>query len=179
MRRLNAPLAIAALVVGNGCVASSPPGGTTSAIPGRPLAQIEDWLVKEYGEYGPVRYALAWHDLNADGADEAIAYVVGPGVCGSGGCNTVIFTRGTAGWRVVGNVSVSRTPVTVLDSAHQGWRDITVAIAGGGGSSGIARLAFDGGAYPHNPTVPPAVPVEQGGTVLIGAEPVLTAIETR
>jgi hypothetical protein len=50
------------------------------------------------------------------------------------------------------------------------------AVAGGGGPSDIARLAFDGTSYPRNPTVPPAIPVEQGGVVLIAAEPALTAI---
>lgn len=179
MKGLTVVLALAALMTGSGCAASGTTGSATpSPAPEPATAEIESWLTAEYGEYGPIRYALAWQDLDGDGADEAIAYVISPGVCGSGGCNTVILARSDATWRVVGNVSVSRTPVTVLDSSTKGWRDLTVDFAGGGGPSGTAKLTFDGETYPRNPTVPPAVTVDQGGAVLIAAEPAFTAIET-
>src|SRR5687767_1001074 len=52
-------------------------------------------------EQGEVRYFLKWSDLNEDGNPEAIVHIVGPGVCGSGGCDTLIFSRTRRGFRLV------------------------------------------------------------------------------
>lgn len=135
---------------------------------------IRHYLLQEYPDMGELRYALALHDLDGDGAQEAIVHVVSPMVCGSGGCNTLVLTPAGPMWRKVGDISVSRTPVTVLESETNGWRDLTVDIGGGGGSSGIALLKFDGEAYPSNPTVPPAETVEEGGEILLAEDPVFS-----
>lgn len=137
---------------------------------------IRHFLAQEYGEYLPLRYAVAWTDLNSDGADEAIVHVVSPMMCGTGGCNTLILTQAGPMWRKVGEISVSRTPVTLLGTASNGWSDITVAVGGGGGQSGNAKLAFDGEAYPSNPTVAPAEMVDQTGTVLLAEDAEMTEL---
>lgn len=165
-----------------GCGAGTPPSpegtGETAAAPAPANAEpeIRQFLLQEYPEAVPMRYALAWHDLNSDGIDEAIVHVVSPWLCGSGGCNTLVLTQDESVWRKVGDISVSRTPVAVLDSAAEGWKDITVSIGGGGGASGTALLRFDGAAYPANPTVPPAEMTEAQGTVLIAGEPELVEL---
>ena len=140
---------------------------------------IRHFLLQEYPEAAPMRYALAWNDLDGDGAEEAIVHLATPYFCGSGGCNTIILTPAGPMWRKVGEISVSRTPVTVMESASNGWKDITVAIAGGGGEAGTALLKFDGEAYPSNPTVPPAETTAQSGTVLIAEEPEFIELEAQ
>ncbi|WP_128893030.1 hypothetical protein [Erythrobacter sp. HKB08] len=135
---------------------------------------IRHFLLQEYPDMGELRYALALYDLDGDGAQEAIVHVVSPMLCGSGGCNTLVLTPAGPMWRKVGDISVSRTPITVLESETGGWKDLTVEIGGGGGVSGIAKLAFDGEAYPSNPTVAPAEMVDAGGEVLISEEPVFS-----
>jgi len=136
-----------------------------------PEEDIRRYLLQTYPEAAPMRYALAWHDLNGDGADEAIVYLVSSYYCGSGGCNTLVLTPAGPTWREVGNISVSRTPVGVADSSTNGWQDLTVAVSGGGGPEGTALLKFDGEAYPSNPTVAPAEMTEAAGTELIAEEP--------
>ncbi|MDG6078553.1 hypothetical protein E3U23_05015 [Erythrobacter litoralis] len=131
---------------------------------------IRHFLTQEYPDTLPMRYALAWSDLNDDGEEEAIVQLVGSYFCGTGGCNTVVLTSAGPSWRKVGDISVSRTPVTVMDTSTKGWKDITVAIAGGGGAAGNALLKFDGEAYPTNPTVQPAEIVGMTGTVLISED---------
>lgn len=140
---------------------------------------IRHFLLQEYPEAEDIRYALAWSDLDGDGTDEAIVHVVSSYLCGSGGCNTLVLTPAGPMWRKVGDISVSRTPISVLDSQSNGWNDITVAIAGGGGPSGNGRLAFDGDAYPSNPTVAPAELTEATGTELIGEEPELVELSAK
>lgn len=142
---------------------------------------IRHFLLQEFPEAAPMRYALAWTDLDGDGADEAIVHLVGPYFCGTGGCPTLVLTPAGPMWRKVGDISVSRTPVAVMDTSTNGWKDIAVAVAGGGGPSGNALLKFDGEAYPSNPTVAPAELTEVQGTIVIAEEPEfteLTATET-
>ncbi len=152
--------------------------GVEEVSPGPANAEedIQNFLLQEYPEAEGIRYALAWHDLNGDGADEAIVHVVSSWVCGTGGCNTLVLTQAGPMWRKVGDISVSRSPVTVLDSSTEGWKDITVDVSGGGMPSGIALLKFDGEAYPSNPTIAPAEPAEARGEVLIAEEPELVEL---
>ncbi len=135
-----------------------------------PEEDIDRFLLQEYPDAGTISYALAWSDLDGDGSDEAIVHLVGPWFCGSGGCTTLLLTPAGAMWEKVGDISVSRTPVTMLDTSTNGWKDLTVAIGGGGGPSGNAWLKFDGEGYPGNPTVAPAELIDMTGTVLLAEE---------
>ena len=138
---------------------------------------IRHFLLQEYADAGALQYALAWHDLDGDGANEAIVHVLSPYVCGTGGCNTLVLTRAGPMWRKLGDISVSRTPIMAMDTSTNGMKDITVAIGGGGGLSGNALLKFDGEAYPGNPTVPPAELTDAKGTELIAEEPEFVKLE--
>ena len=149
----------------------------TSPAPATAEEDIKHFLLQEYPDAAPMQYALAWSDLNGDGKDEAIVPVISSYFCGTGGCNTLILTPAGPMWDKVAEISVSRTPITVLDTSTKGWKDITVAIGGGGGGPGIAKLSFDGEKYPDNPTVAPAVPVDKGGTELIAEEPTMVKLE--
>ncbi len=99
------------------------------------------------------RYLDGTVDLNADGKPELLVHVVGPMVCGSGGCPTMVFTRVGGGYRLVSSLSVTRTPVRVASARTQGWRNLIVRVGGGGAMAGDVELAFDGKSYPRNPTV--------------------------
>ena len=181
-------LAPAALVLGlaacNSGDAPDADSGTiapeaTSPAPANAEEDIRSFLMQEYPDAESVTYALAWSDLNGDGADEAIVYLAGPYFCGTGGCPTLVLTAAGPMWSKVGDISVSRTPVTALDSTSNGWKDLTVAVSGGGGASGNALLKFDGTAYPANPTVAPAEMTDAIGTVILEEDPVFTTIEAQ
>ena len=150
---------------------------TVSPEPASAEEDIRHFLLQEYPEAAPMKYALAWSDLNGDGTDEAIVHLVTPYFCGTGGCNTLVLTPAGPMWSKVGEISVSRSPITVLDSSTNGWKDLTVAISGGGGPSGNALLKFDGTSYPSNPTVAPAETTDEIGTELIAGEPELVDLE--
>jgi hypothetical protein len=119
---------------------------------------------------GSFRYYSRAIDLNGDGRDEAVVYVVSPMYCGTGGCNTLVFTPQDGGLREVSSISITRPPIVAAETKSNGWRDLVVHVSGGGIVSGYeARLRFDGRSYPSNPSVPPAEPVEGAvnGTVLV------------
>ncbi|WP_296166093.1 hypothetical protein [uncultured Brevundimonas sp.] len=152
--------------------AATPPA-TLPAAPQATLAGLETALRGLHADDGALTYASASVDLNGDGSDEVLAYVMGPMVCGSGGCNLYVLAREGEGWRVVTRTSVTQTPVGVLTTSTNGWRDLAVSIGGGGAQAGWVRLTYDGRTYPTNPTAPPATPLvgQPDVTTLIASEP--------
>lgn len=157
--------------------AAPAPAATPPAASQATPAGLETALRGLHADDGPLTYAFAPVDLNGDGTDEGLAYVMGPMVCGSGGCNLYVLVPqgedGGEGWRVVTRTSVTRTPVGVLTTSTNGWRDLAVSIGGGGAEAGWVRLTYDGRTYPTNPTAPPATPLEgqPDVTTLIASDP--------
>lgn len=132
---------------------------------------IRRYLLQQYADAGEISYALAWSDLDGDGAEEAIIYLGGPYFCGTGGCNLLVLTQAGPMWRSVGDVSVSRTPVRVLNTETNGWRDLTVEVSGGGATPATALLNFDGESYPENASVAPEADASSAGTEVLAEEP--------
>jgi hypothetical protein len=115
------------------------------------------------------RVAIGFSDLNGDGKNEVVVYVMGPGWCGTGGCSALVLSQKGSTYRVVMDASVSRLPISVLPTKSHGWHDLGVTIGGGGGETGVAEMKFNGKTYPDNPTGPPAKLLrgDGGGKVLI------------
>ena len=106
------------------------------------------------------RYKRADADLNGDGRRESIVYATDS--CGSGGCDMYVLSPEGKSFRLVLDASVSQLPIRLLPTSTQGWRDIGVTVSGGGIMQPyMARLRFNGGRYPDNPTVPPAIPLKR------------------
>jgi hypothetical protein len=106
------------------------------------------------------RYFHAFVDLNGDGKNEAIVYIVGRSWCGSGGCPTLVLASDDSSYRVVTEISITNPPIRVLTRTSSGWPNLTVVVSGGGIQPGYeGELRFNGKTYPGNPTVPPARPM--------------------
>lgn len=84
------------------------------------------------GDDKTLKYLAAFVDLNGDRTKEAMVYLIGRTWCGSSGCNMLILARHGISWRVVTATTVARTPIRVLTTASNGWRDIGVWVQGGG-----------------------------------------------
>src|ERR1700732_3658792 len=67
-------------------------------------------------------YVAAFRDLNGDGVDEAVVYLLGSNWCGSGGCNMLVLRQEHGSWKVVSTITIVRPPVRVLESTSNGWR---------------------------------------------------------
>ena len=103
------------------------------------------------------RYMAAFRDLNGDGIQEAIVYLISNQWCGSGGCSTLILAPDNGSWRIVTNIRITRPPIYVLSDVSNGWHSIAVSVQGGGIQAGYeAELQFNGSTYPNNPSVSPA-----------------------
>lgn len=112
-------------------------------------------------------------DLNGDGRPEVLVYLFGPYMCGSGGCNTLVFRQTGAGdYKLVADISLTNNPVVVSERRTKGWNDLITLVSGGGVRAHYAVLRFDGKTYPNNPTSPPAAPLRaraRGRAYLVGS----------
>lgn len=148
--RLPAPIrnAVSRLLL---AVVSALAGLDASAQTGLP-ADVQNAIRRIFGA-DELRYFDGVADLNGDGKDEILVYVVGPMVCGTGGCKLLVFAPEGTGHRLVSSISVVQPPVRASLHRSSGWRDLIVHVAGGGAKSRDVALAFDGKSYPTNPTV--------------------------
>ncbi len=119
------------------------------------------------GGGGLTRYVVARTDLNGDGTDEAFVYLMGPYFCGSGGCTLQLFSRTPNGYRLVNDFPITRLPVLLAPSRHQGWHDLWQLQSGGGAPATYGRLEFDGRRYQEKERRP-ASPPPQGRALLTG-----------
>ena len=128
-----------------------------------PDPELEKAILRAIGDYNPepgqeIRYYYNRVDLNGDGNFEAIVHLVGPSICGTGGCDTQIFQPARNGYRLVSTIGLTRTPIIVSAQRSGGWSDLIVYVSGGGIIPGhYVTLRFDGRTYPENPTVLPAL----------------------
>jgi hypothetical protein len=103
------------------------------------------------------RYAAAFAELNGDGKDEVIVYLIDATWCGSGGCSASILAPQGAGYRLITRTTITRLPIRVLSTKTDGWHDLGVWVQGGGIQPGYeAKLRFNGTKYPSDPSVSPA-----------------------
>lgn len=111
------------------------------------------WIVEKAGVCA--RYRSGQFDLDGDGLNDSLIYLGGPRFCGSGGCRLYIHRVTPAGETLLGQTTVTRLPVGVLESQTNGMRDLTVSVGGGGMAPSVRILRFDGENYASNPTVEP------------------------
>lgn len=101
-----------------------------------------------------VRYYYNRVDLDGDGKPEVLVYLTGRAVCGTGGCELLVFRSTSKGYRLVSSILLARNPVIVSRRRTHGWSDIILAVRGGGiVNEHFAVLRFDGREYPDNPTL--------------------------
>lgn len=174
IRAAFAPLAVVvsalALVACGPAPAPEAPAAETPAATAAP-AGLEAFLRGLNADGGELTYAFAPVDLNGDGTEEVLAYVMGPTACGSGGCSLYVLATQEGGWRVITRTTVTQTPIGVLPTSTGGWRDLAVSVGGGGAEAGWVRLAYDGRSYPTNPTTLPLLDGQPDVTTLIASEP--------
>ncbi len=91
-------------------------------------------------------------DLNNDGRLDLLLYVVGPQACGTGGCGLYIYRNLGDKFELINSVSVVQG-VYLADTYTNSYRDLVIAIGGGGGKSASIKIQYNGKNYPDNASV--------------------------
>ena len=93
-------------------------------------------------------HKIGWFDLDADKKKEAIVLMTGADWCGTGGCTLFILKQRASSWDVISKTPTSRTPISVLETTTNGWRDLSIVTQGGGNNVAVrTRLKFAHAGY--------------------------------
>ena len=137
---------------------------------------VANMLITEDGDNAQSNTVIAaTADLDGDGAEEILAYVMGPSYCGTGGCQLRIFkfeeiaNNGIA-FQPIAKMTVANLPIGMMESKTNGYFDLAVTVRGGGGSSGVAKVPFDGANYAANPTVGPAKLTKEPSAMILSGD---------
>lgn len=143
----------------------------------QPLPALETAMRQAFPDYvsqarTDPKYVATYYysliDLNGDGKAEAIVYPLGPYFCGSGGCTLMIFQPVKSGYRLIGQLPVSRSPVIVTNQKTNGWQDLIRPTAGGGLPLNYSYLRYRQGEYVETDEVPKNTAVS--GKAVLGDE---------
>lgn len=110
-------------------------------------ATFPDYRAASVDGLPTARYLASRRDLNGDGSEEVIVYLMGPFFCGTGGCSLLVFTRGENGYTEIANAGTARPPVSLAKGGMNGYADIWYEQSGGGGPTEYVQLAFQDGRY--------------------------------
>lgn len=125
---------------------------------------IEKAFAKEFGlkkGSDSIRYFYNKIDLNDDQVPETFVYLVGPTVCGTGGCSGLLLEEKDGEYKVKTRFSLVRTPIMIQNETTNGWKDIVMYVTGGGIEPGYHQLKYNGKTYPSNPSVEPIIKEEK------------------
>lgn len=113
------------------------------------LTVFPDYVASQTGDDAlpPARYVAVRRDLDGDGTEEVIVYLMGPFFCGTGGCSLLVLAKGEQGYREIGNVATARPPVRIVPTGGNGHADLLYQRSGGGGPTEDVLLAFRDGRY--------------------------------
>ncbi|WP_265570183.1 hypothetical protein [Sphingomicrobium nitratireducens] len=176
---LLAPIALLAA-----CGEQAPTGGEEEAAPDTQITELPtpDTDPREEGVRAALASALdegdnpvpdlaatrvGFADLDGEGGEEALAWLVDPMWCGTGGCSLYVLREAGSGWRILDEIGPSQLPVYALAPGADGWAELGVTVYGGGMPEALMAVPHDASGYAANPTVDPARPASADGAKLI------------
>ncbi|MGG3450498.1 hypothetical protein ABER98_11535 [Domibacillus aminovorans] len=125
--------------------------------------------------YIKVRYYYNRIDINGDGVPGVIVYLVGPFVCGTGGCSLVIFKQLNQSYQLISSFTLVNNPIIVSRNKTNGYNDLIMFVSGGGIEPYYAEIKYGANGYPSNPSVQPKV---KPGTKVTGIAVISDDIST-
>ncbi len=138
---------------------------TDNAYLTEPNLKIESAILRESPEYTKemvdidkgrkARYVYGFVDLNDDGKEEVLAYLLGTFFCGTGGCSLMVFTPADNGFELIDNFPISRLPVIISPEKTQGWNNLVRLESGGGAPATYVIHTFNGEQYIEKDRLPP------------------------
>jgi hypothetical protein len=129
-------------------------------------------IIREIGNEcsGELKFVSKQADLDGDGRLEILAWVPTDGCGGTSGYPLLIFRRGARGLTLVSDIDQLWTPLIVLRSSRNGWRDIVMQEGGGGVKMHYILLGHTGRRYTKIARSSPTSAMIRRGRVLIGRD---------
>lgn len=122
----------------------------SSNVEDKELEELIKDTIKYRPEYGEVRYLYNKIDLNDDGKEETIVYLIGGYVSGSGGTTVLLLDENM---KLKQEFTLMNNPILISNEKTKGFKNIIVPVYGGGEKFHFAELKYDGESYPSNPSM--------------------------
>lgn len=117
-------------------------------------ARLRKAVFREIGYDGApkdFKYVSKSADLNGDGREEVLVWVPSPDFGGTGGYPLLLFARKGRGYRLLWKNEAVWTPLVVLKTKSNGWRDVAVLKWVSGEGMHYVVFRHKGRAYPKEP----------------------------
>lgn len=119
---------------------------------------LEQVVVRQFGVPSGETVRYRYNRVSLDGKkNHLIVMLVGPRFSGSGGSTGAVFIEQEDGLTLLSQHSLFRSPVVKLPTQTEGWSELALPVAGGGAKARYARLSFEKGTYPSNPSMAQAL----------------------
>jgi len=106
-------------------------------------------------------FETAKADLDGDGDSEFLIWATARDRCDEAGCTLFVLSPNGHGFDVKMKAAFTNPPIRILSTSTHGWRDLAVAVSGGGITRPFeAQMRFDGAQYPGDPRLAPAVALD-------------------
>lgn len=106
---------------------------------------------KTCARQGGMRYIYNRMDLDGDRTPETLVALLGPPICGPGGCPLVLLREFGNQLTPLQTIQGFHAALMVSNASNQGWKDL-IFFKPGGGEEPTAKLSFNGLRYsPQDP----------------------------
>ncbi len=165
---MKAPLVTAAIAVlcssmlsgcqsvglGGGALAANR-GGTQSAtasVGGNLYRAVEEHVRSQGSMLSDTPHQIAYTDVNDDGLVDVMLLLTADQWCIGESCTLMMFEGTASGAKMLAELTLISSPISVGESIENQWRDIFVTLPGAAGKTSIARISHDGQNYPESPS---------------------------
>lgn len=165
--------------------------GSAADMGGNLFRAVEEHVRSQGSVLSDTPHQSAYTDLNDDGMVDVMLMLNAPEWCIGESCTLMIFEGTVTGARMLSELTLISSPISVGAVKKDGWRDVFVTLPGAAGKSSMAKITHDGQTYPESPsqwrflasnTTLPGRPVLVGGgaagTDLAGFDDLLAEVDS-
>lgn|GEM_PF-2211064 len=114
---------------------------------------VEEHVRSQGSNLSKIPHQISYTDLNDDGLLDVILLVNAREWCIGESCTLMVFEGTESGAKMLSELTLISSPVSIGDLVAEGqWRDIFVTLPGTAGGASMARIAYNGTAYPEAPS---------------------------
>ena len=126
--------------------------GSAADMGGNLYRAVEEHVRSQGSVLSDIPHQSAYTDLNDDGMVDVMLMLNAPEWCIGESCTLMIFEGTVTGARMLSELTLISSPISVGEVKEGGWRDVFVTLPGAAGKSSMAKITHDGQTYPESPS---------------------------
>jgi len=126
--------------------------GSAAEMGGNLYRAVEEHVRSQGSDLNETPHQSAYTDLNNDGFVDVLLMLNAPEWCIGESCTLMVFEGTVTGARLLAELTLISSPISVGDIVGDGWRDLYVTLPGSAGNTTMAKIVHDGQQYPESPS---------------------------